>query len=200
MAQQDVVGPAGLDHARHHRARVAQHAPRSPAGSPTGPGPRESWPAGTTSPTGRTHPVDTRCAGMDRPARTTAAARGPGPSRDRQRTLPADALGDHRRRHARELLNNWLDIAARPRRPPTDAAYGRTPAAPPTATPPAPCCGPSPLRTISLIDRPSARCSRRISAQSSTLSTPFLPGRKSEGSLIHTVSGGPEGRGSEVDR
>lgn len=51
-------------------------------------------------------------------------------------------------------------------------------------------------RAISLIDRPSARCSRRISAQSSTLSTSFLPGRESgQGPLIHTISGGPGGRG-----
>ena len=44
-----------------------------------------------------------RCAGTDRAARTTGAAPRTRSLQDRHPALPADPLGDHRRRHRREL-------------------------------------------------------------------------------------------------
>lgn len=47
-------------------------------------------------------------------------------------------------------------------------------------------------QTLRLIDRPSDRDSRRISAQSFTFNTRFLPGSTtSKGSRIHSDRGGP---------
>jgi hypothetical protein len=45
-------------------------------------------------------------------------------------------------------------------------------------------------RTISLIDKPSARYSRRISAQSSTFSTSFLPGPQPRQDPVATTRSG----------
>jgi hypothetical protein len=48
-------------------------------------------------------------------------------------------------------------------------------------------------RAIALTPNPSAQCSRRISAQSSTSITPFLPSSEpSQGSSSNTPSGGPD--------
>jgi hypothetical protein len=76
-----------------------------------------------------------------------------------------------------------------------------TRAAHPNGTQHAPCYAPPNPRGISLIDGPSARCRRRISAQFSTLSTSCLPGRRRGQSLsVHTFSGGPARTRSEVHR
>ena len=90
----------------------------------------------------------------------------------RHRPGPADPLRDHRRRHRRPRLQQLPD-------PRLDLVHDRTlrrplilrrRLAPPT--PDAPCSGPTPsCRAIARIGIPSARCSRRISAQSSTFNT-----------------------------
>ena len=118
-----------------------------------------------------------RAARPDPAADTPAAARRTRSASTRIDRVPADPLGDHRRRHRRIRLQQLPDprldrVHDRPRRRPLDTSAAR-----PRPTPPAPCSSRHPsTRAIALIGIPSARCSRRISAQSSTINTRFLPG------------------------
>ena len=89
---------------------------------------------------------------------------------------PADPLRDHRRRHVRPLRQQLPDprisrISDRPLRPALILRRPLRSRGPPTVFRPIPS-----LRAIARTGMPSARCSRRISAQSSTLITPHYQG------------------------
>ena len=113
------------------------------------------------------------CDSPDPAADTPAAARATRPLKHPDRAGPADPLRDHRRRHRRTRLQQLPDprldlVHDRPRRRPLDTSAARRDAnAARTVFLEHPI-----TRAITLIGIPSARCNRRISAQSSTLNTP----------------------------
>ena len=111
---------------------------------------------------------------------------------------PADPLGDHRRRHVRRHRQQpadrrleGVDRRARPSRSYFGASSERSAARTVLRATPS-------RRAIAFTPIPSARCSRLISAHSSTSITFLLPlgrCRPSKDRVQTTESGGPSGRG-----
>ena len=77
---QDVVGLAGGDHPGRDRPRVARHADDHRQARRLALAERDLRRREPQVPLGQLARADTRCAGTDRPARTTGAAPAPGPS------------------------------------------------------------------------------------------------------------------------
>ena len=172
------AGPATAATGSSAPSSPASNPPPSPAPAAARPArpPAARPPAGTTDHTAPAHPADTASATPDPAARTAAAAPAPA-LQHRQRPLPADPLRDHRRRHVRPGRQQLPDprlsrIGDRPLRRPLVPRRPIRGQRPPHRVPAHPqLAGNRPHR------HPSARCNRRISAQSSTLITPHYQGR-----------------------
>ena len=179
-----------LQHAAQHVMRGAcRHHPAADADARTPPRPMtthnlSAWPNPTgisTSGCHRSHCASspgTIARALTRIRRHEQRAQLRHPiAQDRDPTLPADPLRDHRRRHRRELApttrgsrGSTASTAEPVRRPliarrliATQRVAHRVPRRPRADA------------AIALMLNPSARCSRRISAQSSTSITPFNP-------------------------
>ena len=156
------------DHRQHRQLRSAVRTCPNPTGTSTSGNQKSHW---AISPA--TYVVRAAGSGGRYTGRSSAHPFTERPDRMR----PADPLGDHRRRHPRirlqQLPDPRLDLIDRSTPPAARSYFG----------------GPSEAnaaftvfleipntRAISEIGNRSARCNRRISAQSSTLNTRFLPG------------------------
>ena len=88
-----------------------------------------------TDPTGPARPADSSVRWHGSGGTNNGRSSATRSLQDRHPALPADPLGDHRRRHLRELAQQLPDLPAPPRRPPTPSPPAHSAAARPNAAP-----------------------------------------------------------------